>query len=58
MRRMMEYAIKSLKVDGKTVATKISINPNRYPARAAPLIDPRPPRIAATNAFQPRITPM
>ena len=51
-------AIKSLKVDGKIVATNISINPKRYPASAAPLIYPRPPRMAATNAFHPMITPI
>ncbi len=50
--------MKSRKVEGNTMATKISMNPRIKPARVAPRIEPRPPRMAATKAFQPKTIPM
>src|SRR3990172_2835683 len=48
--RMMEYAIRSRSVEGKIMATKISVNPSKKPASVAPMTDPLPPRMAATLA--------
>src|SRR3990172_1736829 len=56
--RMMEYAIRSRSVEGKIMATKISVNPSKKPASGAPITDPLPPRMAATNAFQPNTIPI
>ena len=50
--------MRSRRVEGNIIATKISIKPSRKPARHAPIIDPLPPKMAATKAFQPNRTPI
>ena len=41
---MMEKAIRSRSVEGKIVATKISMNPSKKPASAAPVVVHHPNR--------------
>ncbi len=36
----------------------ISMNPSMNPAMQAPMIEPRPPKMAATKAFHPKLMPM
>ncbi len=44
--------------DALTQAVMISIKPSIKPAMQAPRMEPLPPKIAATKAFQPKLTPI